>query len=50
VKEKGLSHLAAEAVLCRSSPYKGTAERQSAAKKPHKERKSAVFCRRISTF
>jgi len=41
--KKGLSHLDAEAVICRSSLYKGTAEMQNAVKKPHKTRKSADF-------
>ena len=36
LKEKGLRHLDAEGVIGLSSPYKGTAERSSATKKPHK--------------
>jgi hypothetical protein len=35
--KKGLSNLDAEGVIGLSSPYKGTAERSSATKKPHKK-------------
>ena len=34
--KKGLPQFDAEGVIDLSSPYKGTAERSSAAKKPHK--------------
>ena len=47
----GLSEFDAEDVIDLSSPYKRTAERSSAAKKPHiKMRKPVEFFRRVSTF
>ncbi|MBR5120649.1 MAG: hypothetical protein IKV02_06590, partial [Clostridia bacterium] len=36
----GLSQFDAEGVIGLSSPYKGTAERSSATKKPHKKRRN----------
>ena len=40
----------AEDVVDQTSPYKGTAERSSAAKKPHKKMgKPDEFFRRVST-
>jgi hypothetical protein len=40
---KGLSHLDVEGAVWFSSAYKGTAESQNAAKKPHKMGKTAEF-------
>ena len=49
LREKETREFDAEGVIDQSSPYKGTAERSSATKKPHKKMKKSVPWR-ISTF
>jgi len=41
LRKRGRCRFDAEGVIEQSSPYKGTAERSSAPKKPHKKKKSA---------
>ena len=46
----GRTEFDAEDVIDRPPPYKRTAERSSAAKKPHKSEETRRFFRRVSTF
>ena len=51
IVKQGLMGFDAEGVIGLSSPYKGTAERSSASKKPHiKNEETRRFSRRVSTF